>query len=123
MLVSSFMSRGVSHEVFQLALSSHTVLTGELNLRELRRVLAGKFEVPNELIAEFEFILRERNIVKDSPLEVSFKIRDPDDEGVLAAAMSCRAVVLVTGDQDLLECADKVAIRICSPRQLWQMLQ
>ncbi|MGD0413067.1 MAG: putative toxin-antitoxin system toxin component, PIN family [Terracidiphilus sp.] len=48
--------------------------------------------------------------------------RDPDDDVVLATALSGRADNLVTGDDDLLTLARYHGIRILSPREFWEVL-
>ena len=50
-------------------------------------------------------------------------VKDPDDQWIVAAATEGNADVLVSGDQDLLEIADKVQVRILSPRGFWEALR
>ena len=47
--------------------------------------------------------------------------RDPDDDVVLATALSGRAEYLVTGDDDLLALENYHGIEILSPRQFWEV--
>ena len=49
--------------------------------------------------------------------------RDPDDDLVLATALSGRADYIVTGDDDLLQALKNYhGINPLSPRQFWEVL-
>lgn len=48
--------------------------------------------------------------------------RDPDDDVVLGAALAARALVLVTGHDDLLVLGRYQGIRILTPRQFLELL-
>ena len=48
--------------------------------------------------------------------------RDPDDDVVLATALSGRADYLVTGDDDLLALTRYHGIKILPPRKFWEVL-
>ena len=54
-------------------------------------------------------------LVKPEPLPVPV-CRDPDDDWVLATAVSGNCDMIVTGDQDLLLLGEYAGIRIVSPR-------
>jgi predicted nucleic acid-binding protein len=51
------------------------------------------------------------------------RVRDPDDEWVLASAIAGEAEMLVTGDKDLLTVAADSPIEILAPRDAWQRLR
>lgn len=120
-LVSGFATRGLSADVVRLLLAEHELLTGEVVLKETRRVLTEKFGVPEEKADGIERLLRQRHVEpipeSDSPVEV----RDPDDEIVLATAIAAEAEILITGDSDLLDiAAETQALRIMTPRTSWE---
>jgi len=49
------------------------------------------------------------------------EVRDPDDEVVLASALSAEAEILITGDKDLLDIAGEVeSLRVMTPRAFWE---
>jgi putative PIN family toxin of toxin-antitoxin system len=79
--------------------------------------------VPDEVIAEFEALLRAEASVVAKAKTVSIPVRDKSDMPVLAEAISGKAEVLVTGDRDLLEVTVKVPLDILSPRGLWERLR
>ena len=120
-LVSAFATRGLSADVFRLVLAQHELLTGEVNLAELRRVLRDRIGLPLPTIGAIEELLREHTIIPkpDKPLPVP--VRDPDDRWVLASAVAGRADVLLTGDKDLLQAAHPGPLRILDPRGFWEL--
>lgn len=121
-LVSAVMARGLSADLFQLALEEHEVMTGEFNLIELRRVLAQNFGATRGQIDRFEIMLRAQSITPIPAKILPIKVRDPDDAWVLASAAAASADVLVTGDKDLLSLAAP-PLPILNPRQAWERLR
>lgn len=123
-LISAFATRGLSPEVFELVLAKHELMTGEFVLKELERVLSEKFKLPKEIIAGTLRLLK-RHYVEPIPTKPSkIHIRDEDDRWVLASALNAKADVLITGDKDLLEIANKVKrLKIITPREFWELEQ
>jgi putative PIN family toxin of toxin-antitoxin system len=120
-LVSGFATRGLSADVVRLLLAEHELLTGEVILTETRRVLTEMFGVPEEKAEESERLLPQRRVEPIPDSDPSVKIRDPDNEGVLASPTAAEAEVLVTGNNDLLDVADQSdALRILTPRTFWE---
>jgi putative PIN family toxin of toxin-antitoxin system len=109
--------------MFNLVLAEHQLILGETVLAEVRRVLKQKMRVPDEVIAEFEALLRAEASVVAKAKTVSILLRDKSDMPVLADAISGNAEVLVTGDRDLLEVTAKIPLHILSPRGLWERLR
>ena len=121
-LVAAFTSRGLCADVVRVALADHTVLTGEVNLRELRRVLRQRMKVPPEQADRVESLLRAQTVVRKPRRVPDVSVRDPDDVWVLASALVGEAEVLVTGDHDLLELTDP-PLPVLSPRQFWELVR
>lgn len=122
-LVSAFTARGLSAELFRYLLAEHEILTGDVNLVELRRVLRGRFGAAADQIASVEAQLRDQTIVPKPPARAALPIRDADDAWVLASALASEAEMLVTGDKDLLAIARDVALPILTPREAWERLR
>jgi putative PIN family toxin of toxin-antitoxin system len=122
-LVSAVATRGLCADIFNLVLAEHQLVVSETVLAEVRRVLKQKMRVPDEVIAEFEALLRAEASVVAKAKTVSIPVRDKSDMPVLAEAISGKAEVLVTGDRDLLEITAKVPLDILSPRGLWERLR
>ena len=121
-LVSGFATRGLCADVIRLVLAEHELVIGEVVLRELERVLTRKIELPAETIQEIIAFI-EQQTVQPTPKTVSpIPVRDEDDRWILAAALTAKAEVLVTGDKDLLDVADRVsALTITDPRGFWTL--
>jgi putative PIN family toxin of toxin-antitoxin system len=122
-IVSALTARGLSADVFRLILTEHEMLTGEVNLVELRRVLRDRMRVPASQIDPAEQLLREQTIIPRPDHPLAIKVRDPDDAWVLASAVAGSAEVLVTGDKDLLTIAKAAPLPILSPRAFWESLR
>jgi putative PIN family toxin of toxin-antitoxin system len=122
-LVSAFTARGLCADLLRLILAEHELLTGEVNLTELRRILADRFLATAQQLQVVEDHLREHTVVPRPTEPSRLPIRDPDDTWVLASASAGKAELLVTGDQDLLAVAEAAPVTIVSPRAAWERLR
>ena len=123
MLISAFAARGLCADLTRHLLAEHEVLTGEVNLTELRRVLMKRFKATKAQADLVENLLRDQTVVPKPSTLLSLKVRDPDDAWVLASAVSGGADLLVSGDQDLLVLADRAPLPILTPRAAWERLR
>ena len=62
-LVSAFTARGFCADLLRYLLAEHEVLTGEVNLTELRRVLLERFDATAEQLASVESLLRDQTVI------------------------------------------------------------
>ena len=123
-LVSAYATRGLCADVLRLVLAEHELSTGEVVLEELDRVLRTKIHLADSIVDEVVSSLREHPVEPRPASAATFAVRDPDDAWVLAPAVAAGAEVLVSGDPDLLDCADRVSeIKIVSPRGFWSLLR
>jgi putative PIN family toxin of toxin-antitoxin system len=122
-LVSAFATRGLRADVLRYTLAQHDLITGEVVIVELRRVLRDRIKVPAPTVAAIEQLLREQVVVPKPPRPHPLPIRDADDRWVLASAVAGNADVLVTGDSDLLEMASRAPLPIVAPRGFWEMVR
>jgi putative PIN family toxin of toxin-antitoxin system len=122
-LVSAYTARGICADLLRHILAEHELLTGDVNIVELRHVLRDRFHASPELIAAIESELRDEHIVQKPAKPSPLLIRDPDDRWVLASAIEGHADLLVTGDQDLLVIADRTPLAIVDPRGCWDRLR
>ncbi len=122
-LTSAFTARGLSAELFRYLLAEHEILTGKVNLVELRRVLRHSFGASADQIASVEAQLRDQTIVPQPTARATARIRDADDAWVLASALAGETAMLVTGDKDLLVVAREVSLPILTPREAWGRLR
>lgn len=122
-LISAFAARGLCADLMRLLLAEHEVLTGEVNLTELRRVLVERFRATKSQAELVETLLRDQTVIPKPAALLALKVRDPDDAWVLASAVSGGADLLVTGDQDLLVIAARAPLPILTPREAWERLR
>lgn len=122
-LVSAYTARGISSDLVRFILAEHELMTGEVNLVELRRILRERFRASADQVARVESELRAETIVPKPSAPSALPIRDPDDGWVLASALAGGAELLVTGDQDLLAVAAESPVPIVDPRGCWQRLR
>ncbi|MBI4419466.1 MAG: putative toxin-antitoxin system toxin component, PIN family [Gemmatimonadetes bacterium] len=99
------------------------MLTAEVKLTELCRVLRHGLKVPPAEIALLEDQLRAHTIVARPTSPFDLALRDPDDAWVLASALAGGAELLVTGDKDLLSVAERAPLPIVDPRGCWDRLR
>jgi len=122
-LVSAFATRGLCADVIRHILAEHDLITGEVIIVELRRVLRDRIKVPAATITAIEQLLRDQIVVPKPSAPHPLPIRDQDDRWVLASAVAGEADVIVTGDSDLLEVASQAPIPIVDPRGFWKMVR
>jgi putative PIN family toxin of toxin-antitoxin system len=122
-LVSAFATRGLCADLVRHVLAEHDLITGEVVIAELRRILRDRIKVPARTVAAVEQLLRDHVVVPRPAKPHPLPIRDTDDRWVLASAVAGRADVLVTGDSDLLEMASRAPLPIVDPRGFWNMVR
>jgi len=108
----------------EVILADHQLITGEIVLTELERVLIKKLNVPQNKVTKTLLFLRKYQIepIPEKPSDV--KVRDEDDRWVLESALRAKADILVTGDKDLLVISKDVSqLKIISPRGFWELLK
>ena len=121
-LVSAYTTRGICADLMRQILTEHELLTGEVNVVELERVLRVRFKVPSAKLAAVESELRDQTIVPKPAKPSPILVRDPDDRWVLASAVAGDADMLVTGDKELLAVAAVSPIPIVNQRGCWDRL-
>ncbi|MGH8292457.1 MAG: putative toxin-antitoxin system toxin component, PIN family [Gammaproteobacteria bacterium] len=123
-LVSAFTTRGLCADLLRLVLAEHELLSGEVILEELRRVLLKRFGVPSPLTDGILDLVRGQATVLPQPARPAISgVSDPDDEWVIASALAGKADVLVTGDKALLILKAVDVMPILDPRGFWQHLK
>jgi putative PIN family toxin of toxin-antitoxin system len=122
-LVSAFATRGLCADLFCHLLLEHEIVTGELVLTELRRVLREKLRVPPAMLQDIETILREHEVVPKPRRHLGVGLADRDDEWIVASAVAGHAELLVTGDAALLKLGNRSPVAVVSPRGMWERLR
>lgn len=121
-LASAVAARGLCADVLREVLAEHQLVVSSQIFSELRRALRDKFGTSGELIDTFVRLLQRDTIVAEVGDLPTLKLKDKDDLGILAAAESGDANVIVTGDKELQDLGSFKGIAILSPRQFWQQL-
>jgi len=121
-LISGFMTRGLSADVVRLVIEKHEPATGAAVLVELERVLVKKFGVDRQDLGDLLSALEGWHVEPQPQSLPLIRIRDRNDLPILASALASGADVLVTGDKDLLDLKDQVEqIVITDPRGFWNL--
>lgn len=116
-LLAAYATRGLCAEL----LAEHELLIGEVVLAEFREKLRTKFKMDASDVDEIERALRECEVIPCPATHLGMGISDPDDEWIVASAVSGRAEVLVTGDAAVLAVDGRVGFPIVSLRGLWEL--
>ena len=121
-LASAFGTRGLCADVLRMILGEHELVTGEVVIEELGRVLRRKFGVPADTVQEIENFLRGYH-VDPKPREVpDLDLSERNDLLVVGSALRAKAQIVITGDQEMLGLKEKLeGLRIISPREFWEL--
>lgn len=119
-LVSALLSRsGAPAKIIRSWLEgAFELVVSELLLAELERALAYprvSTRVPPEVADAFTKLLRAAALAAPDPSDIPPRSSDPADDYLIALA-AAESALLVTGDQHLLDLADRFPIR--SPRDV-----
>ena len=120
-LIVAFISHGVCNEVLEHAVLHHDVVLSTFILAELKEKLTHKFKFTNREANGVVRLLKSRCAIADTPSLPSPVCRDPDDDNIIATAISGTCGYIVTGDKDLLDLEKVGDILIISPNQFWQI--
>lgn len=122
-LVSAVAARGLCADIVNVVLAEHRLIVGATVLGELRQVLQHKLRVPVATVSELDAFLRLHATVIAKSRVLDIRGLDEGDLAVLSEAVSGKAEVLVTGDQELLGIAARAPIKVASPRGFWELLR
>ena len=121
-LVAAFASRGLCADLLRTVLANHELILPAVVVDELRRIVTEKLRLSPEALDSVEAVLNRFEFVPLPPGSPPIRLRDSDDELVLASALDGGAQVLVSGDKDLLVVADGSPIPIVEPRAFWVLI-
>lgn len=119
-LVAAFVSHGSCHELLEHCFHHHEIVLSHGMLEEFRDVLSRKFRFTRAEVRESVHVLRLMvDLLDPQPLEKPV-CRDPDDDRVLATAVTGEAACIVTGDKDLLTLEEYEGVVILAPDRFWR---
>lgn len=115
-LIAALIARGLCHELLEHCVVHHTLLTSDFILNETHEKLTEKFGYAVKLAEEAVRLLRSKMELM-GPATLERRVcRDPDDDNILAAAVSGGCDCIITGDQDLLVLKAYEGVAIFNPR-------
>ncbi len=122
-LISAFISRGVCTELFEHCIVNHSLISSHFIIQKFQKNLKKKFDCSATEISQMTHLLLSKFlIVKPEKFAVSIS-RDPDDDIILATAITGQCQCIITGDKDLLVLKGYQGISILKPKQFWNYEQ
>ena len=122
-LIAALISHGTCHEVLEHCVRQHELIASTFILNEVQSTLLKKFHYTRHEVSEVITLLK-TGIDLVTPLPHKTQIcRDPDDDMILATAVSGSCKCIVTGDNDLLELVSHHEIDIVLPSAFWRYEQ
>ena len=120
-LIAAFISHGVCNELLEHCVVNHDVVLSKFICDELKDKLTNKFTFTTREATAVVRLLKSRcSIVRTQSLPSPLS-RDPDDDNIIATAMSGTCDCIITGDKDLLDLEKAGDVLIVSPSQFWQI--
>ena len=122
-IIAAFAPRGLCSEVFEVCLTSHTILISEHILSEVEKGLIKKIHLPKNITDSIIDYLRDvAELFEPQAIEDS-ACRDIEDRKIIGTAVSGNAQLIITGDDDLLTLKKFMKIDIVTPREFWNRLR
>jgi len=119
-LIAAFVARGTCSDLFDYCLTEYTICISQRVLDEFSDRLIKKFGFTRANVEQaVSFIIGNAVVLPFGPL-LSPICRDPDDDHILAAAVSGKVQCVVTGDEDLLVLKKIQKIPIIKPSEFWK---
>ncbi|MDP3729009.1 MAG: putative toxin-antitoxin system toxin component, PIN family [bacterium] len=115
--ISALFWRGNPHKIISLALEKKIyVYTSSEILVELEKVLRRDFDEDSEVIErQISLVLEYATVIKPFA-EVDIVKDDPDDNKIIACALTARADFIVSGDPHLFNIKEVFGIKILKPK-------
>ena len=120
-LISAFIGRGRSHQVFEHCVRNHQIVTSQFVLDELQEKLIDKFKYSEEAAHEVVALLQSTAEIIAPQTLASSVCRDSDDDNILATAVTGQCQLIITGDKDLLVLQRINDIAIVNPATFSEM--
>ena len=121
-LASALGTRGLCADVLRIIVGEHELMTGEVVIDELRRVLSRKFGVPPDAVKEIESFIRGYHVEPKPRQLPNLVLSERADLMFVGSALNAKAEVLITGDREMLALRKKPkGLRIISPREFWNL--
>jgi len=119
-LVAAFVAHGACNELLEHCVLSHEVILAPFIIREFKEKLVEKFGLTAAEASRAVRLLKSRCIIINPKKLPESVCRDPDDDNIIATAVSGSCACIVTGDNDLLVLNAVSGIPIIPPSQFWE---
>jgi len=121
-LAGAVTTRGLCADLFREIIASHQLILSEAVIEELQRVLNDKFRLPEAIIDEYIWLLRQDTLIVGEDNLAHLDFEDKSDIPILGAASKAKADVFITGDKDMQQLLKIGDTAIHSPRSFWEFL-
>lgn len=122
-LLAAIATHGLCQALVALVFRDHVVILSEHILGEVAKHYRGKFKATKRQADAAVAVLRANGEIVEPVTVPLATVRDKDDLPVLGTAVAGSAVVLVTGDQELLLLGLFRGVAILSPRDFYERLR
>ena len=119
-LIAAFIARGACSELFDHCLSEHTIYISQWVLDEFHEKLVKKFRFPKAKVDQLVKFIRNNTEMLTYTALLTPICRDPDNDHVLASAVSGNVDCLISGDEDLLVLKNFQGLAIIRPSDFWR---
>lgn len=121
--ISAFATHGICHLLLENCIVNHRIFISEFIIREVKEKLTRKIKLPVDTVNEIIDYLRCQAVLAIPLEKVAGISRDPDDDNIIALAVTVKADYVVSGDKDLLDLKDYRSIPIVSPKNFSEILR
>lgn len=119
-LIAAFIAHGACSELLEHCFCHHEVVLSAAIFDELVDVLTRKFKfLPKEAHQVVRLLKSRVKIVVPKPLPRPI-CRDPDDDKIIATALSAGCNAIISGDKDLTDLGNVAGITIMTPSEFWR---
>ncbi len=118
-LIAAFISHGACNELLEHCALNHAVVLSPFIVKELKAKLTEKFGYTTREATSVVRLLKSR-FETITPHALAHRVcRDPEDDAIMATAITGQCECIVTGDKDLLVLKEVQEVRIVSPSDFW----
>jgi putative PIN family toxin of toxin-antitoxin system len=119
-LASALTTRGLCADVLQRVIEDYELVTGEIVIEELLKVLSRKFDARMDKLRQTDRFLRRFHVEPKPRLLPDLDLSERNDLIVIGSAINAKAEILITGDHEMLALKKKPKdLRIINPREFW----
>lgn len=119
-LIAAFITSGICHEILEHVIRNHKLVLSDFIVNEFEDKLLNKFHYEeNEVNQALKLLLVRGEMISVSPLQSQIS-PDPDDDNIIATAVSANCDCIISGDKDLTGLKQFQNIRIIRPSEFWK---